>query len=298
MIMMCFIREIDPISFTSAELVSYYHLPRGFSIALMGMVPERCHPIDSYMGYMVFKNGLPVAYAASWILFDSGRIGLNVFSDYRGGESKYIFEQVLELHRRVYHLKRFTVDPYQIGKKNSDAIQSGAFWIYYHSGFRSIKKAQRELAEAEYLKIQTNSRYRSPVVVLKKLADSRQELVLQRSAVRFDATDVSRAYAAIITQRYNGNRRLAEKNAEKKLAGILRIKNYQEENMKFILKNWAPLLLSNEKELVHNEDLKNILNHLFTLKSVGSEEAYIWGLQKANDLRKFMERLIKHYVIN
>ena len=298
MIMMGFIREIDPISFTSAELVSYYHLPRGISIALMGMVPERRHPIDSYMGYMVFKNGLPVAYAGSWILFDSGRIGLNVFSDYRGGESKYIFEQVLELHRRVYRLKRFTVDPYQIGKNNSDGIQSGAFWIYYHSGFRPIKKAQRELAAAEYLKIQTISRYRSPIAVLKKLADSRQELVLQRSAVRFDATDVSRAYAAIITRKYNGNRKIAEKETEKKLADILRIKNYQEENMKFILKNWAPLLLSNEKELGHNEGLKKILKHLFTLKADGSEEDYIYGLQQADKLRRFMEHLIKHYVID
>ena len=80
--------------------VSYYQLARGVSIALMGMVPPRRSPIDCYMGYMVFKNGLPVAYAGSWILFDSGRIGLNIFPSYRGGESKYIFEQVLKLHSR------------------------------------------------------------------------------------------------------------------------------------------------------------------------------------------------------
>ncbi len=59
----------------------------------MGMVPERRHPIDSYMGYIVFKNGLPVAYAVSWILFNSARIGLNVFYNYRGGEAKYIFDK-------------------------------------------------------------------------------------------------------------------------------------------------------------------------------------------------------------
>jgi hypothetical protein len=75
------------------------------------MVPERRHPIDSYIGYIVFKNGLPVAYAGSWILFDSGRIGLNVFPSYRGGESQYIFEQVLKLHQKVYRLRRFSVDP-------------------------------------------------------------------------------------------------------------------------------------------------------------------------------------------
>ena len=63
------------------------------------------------------------AYAGSWILFDSGRIGLNIFPAYRGGESQYIFEQVLEMHMEVYHLNRFSVDPYQIGKENSEGIK-------------------------------------------------------------------------------------------------------------------------------------------------------------------------------
>jgi hypothetical protein len=191
MILVRHLREIDPISFTAAKLVTYYHLPRGISIALMEMVPERRHPIDSYMGYTVFKNGLPVAYAGSWILFNSGRIGLNVFPDYRGGETRFIFEQVLQLHAKVYHLKRFTVDPYQIGKDNSDGIYSGAFWVYYHAGFRPLEEIQKQLAETEAAKIQTDKKYRSPKAVLKTLANSRLELILQKNAVRFDATDMS-----------------------------------------------------------------------------------------------------------
>src|SRR6185295_5837250 len=93
------------------------------------------------------------AYAGSWILFDSGRIGLNVFPAYRGGESQYIFEQVLKLHQRVYHLNRFSVDPYQIGKQNDEGIRSGAFWTYYRFGFRPIRADQKKLAEAEAQKI-------------------------------------------------------------------------------------------------------------------------------------------------
>jgi hypothetical protein len=158
MILVRHLREIDPISFADAKLVSYYQLPRGLSIALMEMTPERRHPIDSYMGYTVFKNGLPVAYAGSWLLFDSGRIGLNVFPSYRGGESQYIFQQVLQLHEQVYRLKRFTVDPYQIGNKNSDGINSGAFWVYYHAGFRPVLPEIFELAAAEEEKNKNHSR--------------------------------------------------------------------------------------------------------------------------------------------
>jgi hypothetical protein len=295
MILIRYLREIDPISFTSAKLVSYYYLPRGISIALMDMVPERRHPIDSYMGYTVFKNGLPVAYAGSWILFDSGRIGLNVFPHYRGGETRYIFAQVLELHAKVYNLKRFTVDPYQIGKDNSDGIRSGAFWVYYHAGFRPIERQQQELAATEASKIKAGNKYRSTPAVLKTLAESRLELILQKNAVRFDATDLSLAYAAIIAKKYNGNRQLAEKSAAKKLAGILQIKNYQEPNINFVLQNWAVFLLCKEKEIRQYRGLKRTLKTLFNLKASGSEEAYIITLQKARALQKLIEDLVKIY---
>jgi len=296
MILVRHLREIDPITFTAAHLVSYYRLRRGLSVALMGMVPERRNPIDNYMGYVVFKNGLPVAYAGSWILFDSGRIGFNVFHAYRGGESQYIFEQVLKLHRGVYHLNRFSVDPYQIGKENRDGIQSGAFWIYYHAGFRPIRKEQKELAEAEALKIKSMRDYRSSVSTLAKLADSRLEILLQKDAVRFDATDLSLVYARILKDQYNNNRKLAEEISFTKLAALLQLKNYHEEKLQFILKNWCILLLSNEQELRHNSGLRKILKKLFELKARGLEEDYIAELQRAGELRKFLERILKENV--
>ncbi len=297
MILVQHLREIDPISFTAATLISYYHLPRGFSIALMEMVPERRHPVDSYLGYMVFKNGLPVAYAGSWILFDSGRIGLNVFPGYRGGETRYIFEQVLQLHANVYRLKRFSVDPYQVGKDNPDGIHSGAFWVYYHAGFRPIDKKQYELAATEDARIKAEKNYRSPAGTLKTLAESRLELIINNKAFRFDATDMSRAFAGIIKKKYDGDRVPAAKDAAIKLARILQIKNYSDANMYYVLQNWAVFLLCKQKELAQDPPLKKTLKTLFTLKATGSEEAYIKALQKAVDLRKLLEELIKMYAI-
>jgi hypothetical protein len=292
MILVRHLREIDPITFTSPQLVSYYQLPRGLSIALTAMVPERRHPVDSYMGYVVFKNGLPVAYAGSWILFNSGRIGLNVFPSYRGGESQYIFQLVLKLHSRVYKLKRFSVDPYQLGKENSDGIHSGAFWVYYHAGFRPLKKEQRQLAETEALRIRSNKSYRSPYPILKKLADSRMEIVLQKDAASFDATDLSVAYARIIKTSYDNNRKLAQELTFIKLAKLLQVKNYHEEKMKFVLKNWAVLLISHEKEWRRNNELKKKLKKLFELKVNGSEEDYIVALQQAKGIRQLLEKML------
>ena len=292
MILVQHLREIDPITFTSAEFVSYYRLPRGYSIALMAMVPERRHPIDSYMGYTVFKNGLPVAYAASWVFFDSARIGLNIFPAFRGGESKYIFEQVLKIHRSVYRLRRFSTDPYQIGKDNSDGIHSGAFWIYYSAGFRPIEEEQRKISATEAKKIRSIKGYRTPASVLKKLAESRLELILDKKAVRFDVTDLSRAYAGILKDQHDNKRKPAEELALKKLVSILKIKNYQGANIQYVLKNWSILLLNNEKEMRNNGGLKKILKKLFDLKARGSEEEYIYGLQRSVALKKMMERVL------
>lgn len=297
MILVRKLRELDPISFSSPVHVSLYHLPRGISIALTGMVPSYRHPLESYMGYLVFKNGLPVAYAGSWILFDSARIGLNVFADYRGGEAKYIFDQVLQLHAKVYNLKRFTVDPYQLGKANSDGIQSGAFWIYYQAGFRPVKKEQRDLAVAEGLKIKVNRKHRTSVPVLKKLADSRMELVLDKRAVQFDATDLSRVYAFILKNKYKGNRILAEKDASKKLAKTLQIKNIGDEKMKEVLKNWALILLNKDKTFKGNKVLQNELKKLLKLKAGGAEEVYIHAMQKSSALKKQIAGIIQECTI-
>jgi hypothetical protein len=292
MILVRHLREINPISFTAPGLVAYYILPRGISIALMGIVPERRNPIDSYIGFVVFKNGLPIAYAGSWILFDSGRIGLNVFPAYRGGESQYIFQQVLLLHSQVYRLKRFSADPYQVGKQNSDGIHSGAFWVYYKAGFRPILEEQQQLARTEAMKIKTLPGYRSPIPVLKKLAESRLEKFIKKDAVRFDATDLSLAWAGILAKKYHHDRIPALSNAAEKLAAILTIQDWREDILNFILLNWSGLMLAGEAALRRNKKLKQILKKLFTLKATGCEEKYILELQRAAPLRTYLEKLL------
>jgi hypothetical protein len=198
----------------------------------------------------------------------------------------------LSLHRRVYHLNRFTVDPYQIGKDNYDGIQSGAFWLYYQAGFRPLKKEQKLLAACEALKIKTNKDYRSSASVLKKLADSRAELKLNKKATDFDATDLSTAFAALLKNKFNSRRKQAETAFVKKLSALLGIKNYQEEKMQFILKNWS-LLLCADKKKVFSHPLKKSLKKLFQLKAFGREEEYIKEMQRSGELRTILERAWK-----
>ena len=115
--------------------------------------------------------------------------------------------------------------------------------------------------------------------------------------MQFDVTDLSRAYAAILKDKYNDQRQPAEELAAKKLAAILKIKNWREANIEYVLKNWSILLLNNEKELRNNNGLKKILKKLFELKASGSEEEYIYGLQRSVALKKMMERLLDNITV-
>ena len=125
-----------------------------------------------------------------------------------------------------------------------------------------------------------------------KLAGSRSEIVLQKNAVRFDATDLSRVYASILKKQFNNNRKPVEEQSLIKLAEWLKLKNYQEEKLQFILKNWCILLFSREAELRRNSRLKKILKPLFELKASGAEADYITALQRAGELRNFLEKLL------
>ena len=75
-------------------------------------------------------------------------------------------------------------------------------FIQAHSGYITVRgfvlcaMNKKNIAAAEAKKIRSIKGYRTPATVLKKLAESRLELILEKKAVQFDVTDLSRAYAA------------------------------------------------------------------------------------------------------
>ncbi|MGH9651347.1 MAG: hypothetical protein ACRD3I_12865, partial [Terriglobales bacterium] len=60
--------------------------------------------------------------------------------------------------------------PYQLGDRNEEAIESGAFWFYWKLGFRPGRPDLRDLAEREARKILAEQRYRTPARTLRRLA--------------------------------------------------------------------------------------------------------------------------------
>jgi len=207
--MMLLERETDPTTHLDARSLRVFELDRGVAVAIYGMVACRQLPLESYVGYTLFKNGFPAAYGGAWIFGRHALFGINIFEPFRGGESAYLFGQLLRVYRQAFGVNYFEVEPYQYGQGNPEGIRSGAFWFYYRQGFRPVEPNLAKLALAERRRIIKNLDYRTPPSVLRKLAEGNIALQLGRR-IPMSVADVRARITSHIQSRYNGNRVIAE----------------------------------------------------------------------------------------
>ncbi|MBA3648241.1 MAG: hypothetical protein H0W62_06765 [Chitinophagales bacterium] len=299
-ILSMFLRETDPVTYADADRVELYDMKRGIDVALYPMISARRLSLESYIGYQSFKNQIPVAYGGGWIFEYSCKIGINIFEAFRGGESAYLFSQILRLYRWRFNIKQFVIEPYQLGKNNLEGLQSGAFWFYYRLGFLPENGELKLLAEKEFIKITEIKTYRSSIEVMKRLADSNMILDLDpnNSFLNQDVSKWSNLITYIINTCFNGNRRQAEEYSMKLLIDNLDTKpvnwNRSEHSL---MKNLSVLLASvphlNKWTL---KDKQKLLKWL-QAKENGSEMESIQLFQKhkmlINSLRNLMENPVK-----
>jgi hypothetical protein len=201
-------RETDPITYADEKAVECFELSRGVQVVLFPMKKERRLAFESYIGYVAFKNSVPVAYGGGWIFLFQCKIGINIFPELRGGESAYLFGQLLQLYHQHFGTHRFLIEPYQIGRNNAEGIQSGAYWFYYRLGFRSASPELDARASAQFEQMARNRNYRAPLRLMKKLAQ--EKLVLDwfpgKTFPEKSAETLSEMVTLEINNHYGGKR--------------------------------------------------------------------------------------------
>jgi hypothetical protein len=205
-------RETDAIALACPDGVRYYELERGVALALYTMRPDRRSPLDSHVGMMIFKNGVPVGYGGGWPFLGTCKIGVNVFAPFRGGESALLFGQVLRVYRQCFGVERFVAEPSQFGGSNKEGLQSGAFWFYYRLGFRPIEPRSAQRAEAAWARMQADPDHRTPVGELRRFTDSDIELRLG-ALPECEPGVLSDAVTGWIRRDFGGDRAAAERAA-------------------------------------------------------------------------------------
>lgn len=206
------VRETDPCTYLEPGSLRIVDLERGLACAIFGMTPDRQLPLESYVGFTLFKNGLPVAYGGSWIFGPRAAFGMNIFEPYRGGESGYMMVQVLRTYRQTFRVDYFEVDAHQFGLDNPDGIASGAYWFYYRHGFRSIAATLDALAASEKARIERRPGHRSPAKTLLKLTGSNVALNFGRR-VPMHIFDITTEVTRMTARRFKSDRLAMERES-------------------------------------------------------------------------------------
>jgi hypothetical protein len=220
-------RETDAITLADPQGVRYFALGRGIGVALYTMLAERRNALDAHVGFMLFKNGLPVGYGGGWPFLGTCKIGVNIFAPYRGGESALLFCQVLRVYRQQFGIERFVVEPSQYGGGNQEGLASGAFWFYYRLGFRPMDARQAGLAAGEFARLASEPGYRTPIGALRRFTRANIEWMLGGEdwygdrPRGTDPADLSLLASRWIAARFAGDRTRAETAAVRRVAGAL-----------------------------------------------------------------------------
>ncbi|HKB78629.1 MAG TPA: hypothetical protein VKH35_02835 [Thermoanaerobaculia bacterium] len=160
-------RELYAATFGEPATVISADAGRGLEIVLFALRPDKRLPVRAGYAPFFFRNGVPTGYGDAFALGERIEVSFNIFPAFREGESAWCFARLLALYRQLFRSTIFTIDPYQIGLGNEEAIESGAFWFYRKLGFRSIDPKVERLARAE-----EKRKARSSPATLRELAAS------------------------------------------------------------------------------------------------------------------------------
>jgi hypothetical protein len=254
-------RETDPITYMDSRSLRYFELDHGISVAIYGMTAERQLPLESYVGYTLFKNGLPSAYGGAWIFGEAAYFGINIFESFRGGESGFVLCQLLRVYRQAFKVNYIEVEPYQYGLNNPEGIQSGAFWFYYRFGFRPVDKSLAALAAKETIKLSKVKWYRTSEKILLSFTESNIALNFNKKTP-VKVQDVALKISQLINKKYKGDRILAvakSKELFKKNSGLNTVLNNDQEKVLEQVALWAEAY-----DIKKSSQLKLMVGMIFT----------------------------------
>ena len=215
-------REYYGFTYADPGSVRAARVGRGVEIFLMGLQRNRRLPLRAGFAGFIVKNGVPVGYIEGLAFFERIEIGFNIYYTFREGESAWIFGRVLRLISQIYGVTSFSIDPYQLGHENPEAIESGAFWFYRKLGFRPTSPAVERLLSTEEGRIARDPSYRSSARRLGRLVTGNLLYEIDRRRAgewdRFHIRNLGLAVQRRMATRYGGDAGRARREAAARVA--------------------------------------------------------------------------------
>lgn len=219
--------------FTYADPVNVRRVSagRGLEILFFGLERERRLPLRAGFAAFLVKNAVPIGYVEALAFLERVEIGFNVYYTFREGESAWIFGKVVKLLAQVLGARSFSIDPYQIGHENEEAIASGAFWFYRKMGFRPTDPDVLRLVEREERSLAKDPEHRTSSAMLRRIATCNllYEVEDRKSKAvspwdRFHIRNLGLAVNRRMARHYGGDAARARRTASTRVARALRIR--------------------------------------------------------------------------
>ncbi len=241
-------RDLDAFAHGNRNDVRLIDCGSGLQIALIGVKPEQRFLLETLYGFVLLRNGVPVGYGTYLALFGSAEIAFTIFDTFRTAEAAWMYGRVLKVAYDLFGCDAFTIDPYQIGRDNDDAIRSGAWWFYQKLGFRPRSAQCLRLMRREERRMDTTPTYRSNAATLKKLASDNHYLYLSKR--RDDVigvlplANVGLRITDYLAERF-GYDRAAERTCANEAAKLLGVRSTDRASTaeRLAWKRWGPLIL-------------------------------------------------------
>lgn len=198
-------RELYGFTYGEPGLVLRAEAGRGVRFTLWGVVPERRLPLRAYHCAVMSKNGVPIGYVETLSLFERMEVGFNLYYTFREGESAWLYTRLMRFLRQLTGVSCFSVDPYQIGRHNEEAIASGAFWFYRKLGFRPVGEGAARRLAVEEQRIAADRAYRTPAPALRKFAAGYMVYDEEGSWDRFRVRNLGLAVQRRMAERFAGD---------------------------------------------------------------------------------------------
>jgi hypothetical protein len=165
-------RELWGFTYPDRERVYHADFGRGVDFFFFGVDRRWRLPLRDYHGGMFFKNGVPIGYFEGLSIQERMEAGFNLYYTFREGETAWLYAKILKIFRERAGATCFSIDPYQLGHENEEAIDSGAFWFYRKLGFRTTRKELEPLMAREESRIRADPAYRTSPPTLRLLASA------------------------------------------------------------------------------------------------------------------------------
>ena len=175
-------REMHTFAHASERDVWVAEAGSGVRIALFGVHPEARHALRAFYGYLIARNGVPVGYGDAVMLFDWGELNFHVFETFRQADSARLYATMVRLLRHRFGIRYLHLNPYQFGRRNDEAIRTGAFWFYEKLGFRPLDPSLVRAWRAERKRLALDPAYRTSRATLRRLATAPMGLALDAPA--------------------------------------------------------------------------------------------------------------------